>query len=157
MIAVKNFLPKGSTTSFREVWRRMAGFGGSPARTACAVGLGIAIGLMPIAPLQTLTAIGLAFLFRLNRLAVLGGTLVWQPFTAPFIYAAEYGLGRWLSGGGAARAPGGAWESAILSLMLGGVLVALAGGAVVGLAVFFVLSRRTRQKAGSSVLEGEEG
>ncbi len=135
----------------------MAGLGGSPARTACAVGLGIAVGLMPIAPLQTLTALGLAFFFRLNRLAVLGGTLVWQPFTAPFIYAAEYGLGRWLSRGGPVHAPGGAWESAVFSLMLGGVLTAVAGGAVTGLAVFFVLRRRTRRKTDSSVLQGEEG
>ena len=146
-----------STTSLRKFVRRMAGLGGSPARTAFALGLGVAVGLMPIAPLQTLTAIGLAFLFRLNRLAVLGGTLVWQPFTAPFIYAAEYGVGEWMRAALFHAAPGPAWEGAAYSLALGGCLVSAVGGAGCGLVTFAVLRRRSRQKVASSVLGEEEG
>lgn len=147
----------GSTTSFREVLKRLAGTGGSPARTACALGLGIFVGLMPIAPLQTLTAIGLAFLCRLNRLAVLGGTLVWQPFTAPFIYAAEYGVGEWVRASLFKGGSGPEWEGAVWSLALGGCLVSAAGGVGSGLAAFVILRRRNRQKTEPPVLKGEEG
>ena len=115
------------------------------------------MGLLPIAPLQTLTAIGLAFLFRLNRLAVLGGTLVWQPFTAPFIYAAEYGVGEWMRAALFHGAPGPSWEGAACSMGLGGCVVSAVGGAGFGLVAYAVMRRRNRRRVASSVLGGEEG
>ena len=138
-------------TSWREPLRRLCGLGGPPWRTAAAAGLGLAIGLAPIAPLQTLVALALAFLLRLNRLAVFAGTLVWQPFTAPFILGAEFAVGRALVGGGE-----GVWRQWVLPAALGAAVVAPAGGLLFGAVVFSLLRRRARQADAPTVPE-EDG
>jgi uncharacterized protein (DUF2062 family) len=154
MARVKSFRLKASTTSLREGLRRLAGTGGPPWRTAASFGLGVAVGLLPIMPFQSGTAVALAFLLRLNRLAVLIGTLVWQPFTAPFILAAEYAIGRLLL---APLAPGQgtALERWAWPLVPGGAVVALLGGALSGAALYAALARRARQKGASSVHQDE--
>jgi phosphate/sulfate permease len=100
--------------------------------------LGVAVGLAPIAPLQTLVAVALAFLLRLNRLAVLAGTLVWQPFTAPFILGAEVALGRALVGGGEE-----VWRRWGLPAAAGAAVIAPAGGLLCAAVVFSILKRRS--------------
>lgn len=148
---------RASTTSWREIWRDVAGTDQGPSRTAVAVGVGLLIGLLPLMPLQTLLALGAAFAFRLNRLAVLAGTLVWQPFTAPLILAAEYGLGRWIlaappAGGGASMMERWGWPLAV-----GAPLLAAAGAAAGGGLVYLILWARSRQKPCSPVIEKREG
>ncbi len=149
---------KASTTSAREAWRELAGTGQPPARTAAAVGLGLAIGLLPIMPFQTAAALGLAFVLRLNRLAVWLPTLVWQPFTAPAIVAAEVWAGRALLG---ASGPGGAdgslWARWGWPLVVGSGIVSGAAGLLVAALAYLLLRRRARQGDAPAVLEGEEG
>lgn len=140
-----------SITSWREPLRRLCGLGGPPWRTAAAAGLGLAIGLAPIAPFQTLLALGLAFAFRLNRLAVFAGTLVWQPFTAPFIVGAEIAVGRALVGGGE-----GIWRQWGLPAAVGAALVAPAAGLLFGAVIFSILHRRARQACAPPVTQ-EDG
>jgi uncharacterized protein (DUF2062 family) len=148
---------KVSTTSAREAWRELVGTGQPPARTAVAVGLGFAIGLLPIMPFQTAAALGAAFLLRLNRLAVWLPTLVWQPFTAPAIVAAEVWVGRVLLG---ANSPGGAegslWARWGWPLVVGSGVVAGIGGVIAGGVAYLLLRRSSRQQGAPSVLEGEE-
>ncbi len=123
-----------------------------------AVGVGLLIGLLPLMPLQTLLALGAAFAFRLNRLAVFAGTLVWQPFTAPLIIAAEYGLGRWIL----AAPPGGGQGATVMErwgwpLAVGAPLLSLAGAVAGGCLVYLVMWVRSRQKVASSVIEERKG
>jgi uncharacterized protein (DUF2062 family) len=149
---------KVSTTSAREAWRELAGTGQPPARTATAVGLGLAIGLLPIMPFQTAAALGAAFLLRLNRLAVWLPTLVWQPFTAPAILAAEVWVGRALVGSGAAGgADGSLWARWGWPLVVGSVAVSGIAGVLAGGVAYLLLRRSARQDDAPSVLEGEEG
>lgn len=67
-----------------------------PERVAAAIALGIGVGFSPFMGAHFLIAIGLAFLFRLNRIDALLGTLVGNPWTLPPVFAAGYALGRQL-------------------------------------------------------------
>jgi uncharacterized protein (DUF2062 family) len=67
-----------------------------PERVAAAIALGIGVGFSPFVGVHFLIAIGLAFLFRLNRIDALLGQFVGNPWTMPPVYAAGYALGRLL-------------------------------------------------------------
>ncbi len=144
---MNRFFPKGSTTSLREAARVVLGVGDTPGRTAAGAGLGVAIGLLPLVPFQTALALLLAFLLRLNRPAVLAGTLIWQPFTAPAILAASFAVGRSLlpdsptAGGNLA------------AYALGAAILSATGGIGTALSLYAVLRRRARRNRPPSVLQ----
>jgi uncharacterized protein (DUF2062 family) len=71
---------------------------GLPEEIAKGVALGIFVGMTPTFGFQMAIAIFFAFLLRENRLAAILGVWVTNPVTAPFIYAAEYEVGRLLLG-----------------------------------------------------------
>jgi uncharacterized protein (DUF2062 family) len=154
MAAVKPFWKKGSTISWRETFKRLGGLECSHGRTALSVGMGVALGLLPVSPFQTLIAIGLAFLLKLNRVAVVVGTLIWQPFTAPFILSAEYGLGRLVLGAPGDGAEISLWTKWVWPAALGAAVISVAGGLVSGGLTYLILERRSRQKDAPSVQEG---
>jgi uncharacterized protein (DUF2062 family) len=64
-----------------------------PGRAAAAVFLGIFIGIVPIYGLQTLAAVGVALLFRLNKPLTVAGTLINNPILLPLIIFASVELG----------------------------------------------------------------
>lgn len=64
-----------------------------PGRAAAAVFLGIFIGIVPIYGLQTLAAIGVAMLFRLNKPLTVAGTFICNPLFQPFIVFSSVELG----------------------------------------------------------------
>jgi uncharacterized protein (DUF2062 family) len=144
---------KGSTTSLREAWRKLAGTDQPPLRTALSLGLGLAIGVLPIMPLQTGVALGAAFLFRLNRVTTFLGTLIWQPFTAPLIVAAELWIGRLLLPA-AAEAAGTPWERWGWPLVVGSGVLAVCWGGLGTAAAYLALSARSRQRSAPSVSKG---
>lgn len=148
---------KASITSLRELLRRLAGTGGSPSRTATAFGLGVFVGFLPVMPFQTGLALILAFSLRLNRPAALLGTLVWQPFTMPFILAAEWSVGHlFLPHSQPIDLQALSWKQ-LLPLLPGALPVAAAAGTVVGAVVYWPLKRFSRQKESPSVMkEGRE-
>jgi uncharacterized protein (DUF2062 family) len=70
----------------------------TPQRTAAAFALGVTLGFSPFVGLHTVVGLALAFLFNLNRVAVLAGLWVNLPwFMAPY-YAATTALGTWITG-----------------------------------------------------------
>ncbi len=69
-------------TRFREV----VGINEKPERLAAAWALGLAIGLSPFMGLHTVIALLLAFVLRLNKVDVLVGTLVINPWTFPVYF-----------------------------------------------------------------------
>jgi uncharacterized protein (DUF2062 family) len=70
-----------------------------PGRAAAAVFLGIFVGIVPIYGLQTLAAVGLALLFRLNKPLTVAGTLISNPVFLPFIIFCSVELGCLLRNG----------------------------------------------------------
>lgn len=81
-----------------------------PERVAAAIALGIGVGFSPFMGVHFLIAIGLAFLFRLNRVDALLGTLVGNPWTLPPVFAAGYALGRQLLRYDRSRVPDLPWD-----------------------------------------------
>jgi len=80
-------------------------------RTAFAFALGVLLAFSPLLGFQTLLALSIAFAFRLNRVAIIAGTLVNNPWTIPFIYSAEFFLGASLLGSPGLAASGVRWGS----------------------------------------------
>jgi uncharacterized protein (DUF2062 family) len=70
----------------------------TPQRTAVAFALGVGLGFSPFVGLHTVVGLTLAFVFNLNRVAVLAGLWVNLPwFMGPY-YAATTAFGAWLTG-----------------------------------------------------------
>ncbi len=70
----------------------------SPQRTALAFAVGVFIGFSPFLGLHTIIAIGVAFLFNLNRIAVLVGAYSNLPWFLAAWYALATAGGAWLLG-----------------------------------------------------------
>jgi hypothetical protein len=79
-------------------------------RVAAAVALGVGVGLSPFIGFHFFLAIALAFLFRLNKLDTVLGSLVGNPWTLPPFYALGYKVGRALLGFAPARVPPLRWQ-----------------------------------------------
>jgi len=65
----------------------------TPHRIALAFGIGVWLGFSPILGLHTVLALVVAFLFRLNRAALLVGVYVNNPWTLAPVYMAGTALG----------------------------------------------------------------
>ena len=82
----------------RARFRDAVGFHDSPERLAAAWALGIGLGLSPLLGLHTVIALLLAFAFRLNKVDVLLGTLIANPWTLPVYFPAAVWLGKRMTG-----------------------------------------------------------
>ncbi|MGB9204349.1 MAG: DUF2062 domain-containing protein [Terriglobales bacterium] len=69
-----------------------------PGHAAAAVFLGIFIGIVPIYGFQTLAAVGVALLFRLNKPLTVAATFINNPLLQPLIVVASVDLGCFLRG-----------------------------------------------------------
>ena len=69
----------------------------TPSRTAAAFGVGIAVGFSPFIGFHTILGLILAFVFNLNRVAVLAGMWVNLPWFIPPYYAATTAFGAWIT------------------------------------------------------------
>ena len=74
---------------FRGFLRQLLHLGDSPERTALAFSIGVFLSFSPFIGLHTILGLGIAFLFKLNRLAVLLGVFVNTPWT--FAPVASFG------------------------------------------------------------------
>ncbi|TKJ33758.1 hypothetical protein CEE39_03490 [bacterium (candidate division B38) B3_B38] len=142
----------------KKILKTLLGLNDTVHRTALAFALGIFIGLSPLLGLQTLLALFIAFAFKLNRAAVLVGTLVNNPWTIPLIYPAEFLLGASLLGSPGHALSGLKWgsflslsvleqiKSILLPIFFGYILVGI-GIAIGAYFVTFRLIFSYRQKA----------
>lgn len=109
-----------------------------PRHAAAAMFWGIFIGIIPIYGLQTLAAIGVAFLFRLNKPLTVAGTFINNPFLQPFIIFSSVELGCLLRRGSFQRLNLSSLASArshinkeeLFIWLLGSVALGLLAGAV---------------------------
>jgi len=76
----------------RDLLKRLLKIEDTPERTALAFSIGVFLGFSPFLGLHTLTGLAVAFLFRLNRVAVLLG--VWS--NTPWWLVPYYTLATWL-------------------------------------------------------------
>ncbi len=85
-------------SSLRDFLRRLLLLEDSPSRTALAFAIGVTISFSPLWGLHTVLALVTAFLFRLNRLAVLVGAWVNNPWTVAPAASLGTALGFWILG-----------------------------------------------------------
>jgi uncharacterized protein (DUF2062 family) len=76
-----------SWRGFRERVRGVLHLDEEPSRLATAMAVGVFIGFTPFYGLHTLLALLVAFLFRLNKVAIVTGAWINLPWFAPFVYA----------------------------------------------------------------------
>jgi uncharacterized protein (DUF2062 family)/SAM-dependent methyltransferase len=110
-----------------------------PGRAAAAVFLGIFIGIVPIYGFQTVAAVGLALLFRLNKPLTVAGTFINNPLLQPVIIVSSVELGYFLRDGAfrpfhLSVLAGAHMKEELLAFVLGsvvlGVIVGGAGAAI---------------------------
>ncbi len=82
----------------RSRFQDAVGIHESPERLAAAWALGIGLGLSPLLGLHTVIALLLAFSFRLNKVDVLLGTLIANPWTLTVYFPAAVWLGKRMTG-----------------------------------------------------------
>ena len=70
----------------------------TPRRTAAALAVGVFFGFSPFLGLHTVLALGVAFVFNLNRVAVLVGVYANLPWIIAAYYALTTAFGAWLLG-----------------------------------------------------------
>jgi uncharacterized protein (TIGR03546 family) len=82
-----------------EFYNRFLSLNGRPEEIARAMALGVFIGVTPTIPFHTALIMVICLLFRQNiTAAVLGATIISNPVTIPFLYLAEYEIGRFMLG-----------------------------------------------------------
>jgi uncharacterized protein len=82
----------------------------SPERVAAAIAMGIGVGFSPFIGFHIWIALGLAFLFRLNKIDAALGQFAGNPWTLPAVYAVGYRLGRRLLSYDRRSVPSLAWD-----------------------------------------------
>lgn len=129
--------------ALKKRFRGLVNFKETPHRLALAFGIGVTLGVIPgTGPV----AAGLvAALLRLNLPLMVGGALLTNPLTAPFVYAVSFFLGHWILG---EWLPDGKWARLLLGTLTGGPVLAIGMGLVGYLFIFlFTKLIRTRHAA----------
>lgn len=78
---------------FRLKLKELLAIRESPHEVAKAFALGVFVGIMPA--MGTAVALVIAFLLRLNKTATVLGSLIVNPWTAPFFYVGCFKVGTW--------------------------------------------------------------
>lgn len=130
-----------------------------PFHAAFAVFIGIFIGIVPIYGFQTLAAIGLALLFRLNKPLTVASTFINNPLSLPFIIFSSVELGCLLRRGSfqplslsdLAAMRGHINKEQFFIWVIGSVALAILVGAL-GAAVTAVVVHQHRKSSGGGAL-----
>jgi uncharacterized protein len=80
----------------RYCYLRLRRLQGEPKKIAWGMALGVFIGVTPTIPFHMISALALAHLFRISRVAAVMGCWVANPITIPPIYYFSFKLGQWL-------------------------------------------------------------
>ena len=114
----------------------------SPWRVALALAVGVFISFTPLWGVQTLLALLVATLTRLNRAVTVAGTWINLPWFAPFIYAGAVKLGAWLLPDLSGLAGVSAW------LLLGTTALGAAAAVLTWVVAFAVIRARRARRRG---------
>jgi len=124
-----------------------------PGRAAAAVFLGIFIGIVPIYGFQTLAAVGLALIFRLNKPLILASTFINNPVLQPALVLSSIEMGHFLRHGhlrqlsfsSLARVP---TKDDLLSWIVGSVALGIIVGGIGALVTSVVVHLKSPVNAG---------
>jgi uncharacterized protein len=118
----------------------------SPWRIALALAVGVFISFTPFWGVQTLLALLVATVFRLNRAATLTGTWLNLPWFAPFVYAGALKLGAWMLPDLSSLA--GLWEYLPVGtyLLVGTTTLGLAAAVLTWIVAYGVMRRRRHRR-----------
>ena len=117
-----------------------------PHRVALSFAVGTAISFSPFLGFHLLIAILVAFVFRLNKLEMILGTFVNNPWSFAFVYGGAYFLGAWMLG---VDLPPFTVDlvlkpAFLLPMLLGCSVFMVAGGILAYLAAWLVIQRLRR-------------
>jgi uncharacterized protein (DUF2062 family) len=122
----------------------------SPWRTALALAVGVFLSFTPFWGFQTILALLLATVFRLNRAVTVTGTWLNLPWFAPFVYAGAL----WLGARMLPDLSGLAGLSAYL--LVGSTTLGLAAGLLTWVVTYSVMRRRRqRRRSGGDTGESQ--
>jgi len=120
----------------------------SPWRTALALAVGVFLSFTPFWGFQTLLALLLATVFRLNRAVTVTGTWLNLPWFAPFVYAGAVKLGALMLPDLSGLVGLSAW------LLVGSTTLGLAAAVLTWIVAFGVMhARRHRRRPGGAADE----
>ncbi len=89
---------KKKRRSIKELLKRAIKSDDTPGKIALGMGIGVLMAFSPLAGTQTISALGLSFILRANKLSALAGTFFANPFTMPVFYFCEFKLGKAILG-----------------------------------------------------------
>lgn len=129
---------RASVRALRERLRALLHLSDPPWRVALALAVGVFISFTPFLGFQTLLALLVAAVFRLNAAVLVTGTWLNLPWFMPFVYAGALKLGAVLLPG--LQGVGGWW----LALLIGTTLLGFGAAAVTYVVAFGVMRRRRK-------------
>ncbi len=141
---VKNTVKNRTRELFSSLRKMLSATRYTPHQRALGAALGVSVGLLPVSPLQLVVLAGACPFVRCYRALAFVTVWIANPFTYVLIYAGEYALGAWLL----RSSPSVSIDFShltlgtlknlvvhhgprvVLSLLVGGVIVSIASGAL---------------------------
>jgi uncharacterized protein len=147
----------------RRSWRVLLQLEGSPTRVAAAFALGVFIAFFPLIGIHTGVALLLAIAFRLNKVAILAGVWVNNPWTVAPMFSAGTLVGCFLLGVSPASVGGIDWSlhgrafyhslvnglsPLLMPFLVGNILLGVVAAALSFLVLREILARRKQAAPG---------
>ncbi|HCC68891.1 MAG TPA: DUF2062 domain-containing protein, partial [Nitrospiraceae bacterium] len=79
-------IPSKIKEKLRKLYHQIIDINDTPEKIALGMAIGIALGILPTFGMGIILAIGLAFLLKANRLSAILGTVIANPWIAPFFW-----------------------------------------------------------------------
>lgn len=131
---------RASARALRDRFVALLHLDDPPWRVALALAVGVFISFTPFLGFQTLLALLVGAVARLNAAVVVTGTWLNLPWFMPFVYAGALKVGAWLLPD---LQSFGDWS---LALLIGTTLLGLAAAGVTYVVAFGVMRRRRRRR-----------
>jgi hypothetical protein len=96
----------GFSRWLRYHYLRLVRLNDTPEKIAGGLALGVVLGILPTFGLGVVIALLVAGIFRVNKVSAIAGTLVMNPWTATFFWAASYMVGSLVMGNNIAETVG---------------------------------------------------
>jgi uncharacterized protein (DUF2062 family) len=140
---------RASARALRERFVALLHLDDPPWRVALALAIGVFISFTPFLGFQTLLALLVATVARLNAAVLVTGTWLNLPWFMPFVYAGGLKLGAWLLRD---LHSFGDWS---LALLIGTTLLGFVAAVVTYIVAFGIMRRRRRRRRRATPPEQE--
>jgi uncharacterized protein (DUF2062 family) len=117
----------------KSLWNNVKNLQGEPRHMATGMAIGVFIGMTPIIPFHTITAVALAFIFKGSKPAAAIGVWIANPITIPFLYVGSFKAGTLLLNKPIPLDAGFESIQDLLSLGIDATIAMVTGGALLGI------------------------